>query len=170
MIIIRNRRNIFFFKKYIEFCEHVIKNDKIQMNEKELKIIRDWLSLQTIHNIRFFLKLYVYYRKFIKNFVLITKSLYELIQNVENKKFKLITMNFFARNVFEIIKNVIYNDRVLTQSNISRFFVIETNIFDFDWKIVLYQIDQNNKKRFIAFENKTFFLSNVITLRMNENF
>ena len=66
-------------------------------------------------------------------------------------------MNFFARNVFEIMKNAIYNDRVLTQSNISRFFIIETNIFDFDWKIVLYQIDQNNKKRFIAFENKTFF-------------
>ena len=31
----------FFFQKYIEFYEHVIKNDKIQMNEKKLKIIRD---------------------------------------------------------------------------------------------------------------------------------
>ena len=113
--------------------------------------------MQTIHDIRFFLELCVYYRKFIKDFVSITKSLYEFIHNVENKKFKLIIMNFFARNVFELIKNVIYNDRVLTQSNISLFFVIETNIFDFDWKIVLYQIDQNNKKRFIVFESKTFF-------------
>ena len=49
------------------------------------------------------------------------------------------------------------NDRVLTQSNIFRLFVIKTNIFDFDWEIVLYQVDQNNKKRLIAFENKTFF-------------
>ena len=31
----------FFFQKYIEFCEHIIKNDKIQINEKKLKIIRD---------------------------------------------------------------------------------------------------------------------------------
>ena len=69
----------FFFQKYIEFCEYVIKNDKIQMNEKKLKIIRDWSLLQTIHDIRFFLKLCVYYRKFIKDFVSITKSLYELI-------------------------------------------------------------------------------------------
>ena len=160
----------FFFQKYIKFCEHVIKNDKIQMNEKKLKIIRDWSLLQTIHDIRFFLKLCVYYRKFIKDFVSITKSLYEFIQNVENKKFKSIIMNFFARKIFEIIKNVIYNDRILTQSNISRFFVIETNIFDFDWEIVLYQIDQNNKKRFIIFESKTFFLLNVITLRINESF
>ena len=66
-------------------------------------------------------------------------------------------MNFFARNVFEIIKNVMCNDCVLTQSNTFCFFVIETNVFDFDWKIVLYQVDQNNKKRFIAFESKTFF-------------
>ena len=48
------------------------------------------------------------------------------------------------------------NDRVLTQFDISRLFVIETNVFDFDWEIVLYQVDQNNKKRFIAFESKTF--------------
>ena len=34
-------------------------------------------------------------------------------------------MNFFVQNVFEIIKNVIYNDRILIQSNIFRFFIIE---------------------------------------------
>ena len=31
----------FFFQKYIKFCEHVIENDKIQTNEKKLKIIRN---------------------------------------------------------------------------------------------------------------------------------
>ena len=75
----------FFFQKHVEFCEHVIENDKIQMNEKKLKTIRDWSSLQTIHDVRFFLKLCVYYCKFIKDFVSITKSLYELIKNVEKK-------------------------------------------------------------------------------------
>ena len=35
----------FFFQKYIEFYEYIKKNDKIQMNEKKLKIIRNWLSL-----------------------------------------------------------------------------------------------------------------------------
>ena len=94
------------------------------MNKKKLK---NYTRLIVVaHNTRcFFFKLCVYYRKFINNFVLITKSLYEFIQNVENKKFKLITMNFFVQNVFEIIKNVIYNDRILIQSNIFRFFIIE---------------------------------------------
>ena len=41
-------------------------------------------------------------------------------------------MHFAARNTFIIIKNVMCNDKVLIQSNISLFFVIEIDVFDFD--------------------------------------
>ena len=37
------------------------------------------------------------------------------------------------------------------------FFVIEIDVSDFDWKIVLYQADFDKMKRSIAFKNKTFF-------------
>ena len=110
-----------------------------------------------MHDVHFFLKLCAYYKRFIKNFALLTKFLYNLIKETENKKFKLMQMHFAARNAFIIIKNVMCNDKVLIQSNISLFFVIEIDVFDFNWKIVLYQANFDEMKRSIVFENKTFF-------------
>ena len=66
-------------------------------------------------------------------------------------------MHFATRNAFTIIKNVMCNDKVLAQSNILLFFVIEIDVSDFDWKVVLYQINFNEAKRLVVFKNKTFF-------------
>ena len=85
-----------------------------------------------MHDVRFFLKLCAYYKRFIKNFALLTKFLYNLIKKAKNKKFKSMQMHFATRNAFTIIKNVICNDKVLIQSNISLFFVIEINVFNFN--------------------------------------
>ena len=145
-----------FYQKRIEFCDHIIDNEEIRMNETKLKIIRDWSSLQTVHDVRSFLELCAYYRRFIENFVILTSSFYELIQKAKEKKFKQIHMNFFARNAFQAIKNAMCNDRVLAQSNISFLFIIEIDVFDFEWEIVLYQAGLDNIKRSIAFESKTF--------------
>ena len=127
-----------FYQKHIKFCEHIIDDEKIKMNETKFKIIKNWSPLQIVHDVRFFLKLCAYYKRFIKNFVLLTKFLYNLIKEAENKKFKSMQMHFAARNAFTTIKNVICNNKVLIQSNISLFFVIEIDVSDFDWKVVLY--------------------------------
>ena len=41
--------------------------------------------------------------------------------------------------------------------NISLFFVIEIDVFDFNWRTVLYQANFDEVKRSIVFESKTFF-------------
>ena len=66
-----------------------------------------------MHDVRFFLRLCAYYKRLIENFILLTKSLYNLIKEAEDKKFKLMQMHFAARNAFTIIKNVMCNDKVL---------------------------------------------------------
>ena len=85
-----------------------------------------------MYDVCFFLKLCAYYRRFIEDFVLLTKLLYDLIKKTKNKKFKSMQMHFAARNAFTIIKNVICNDKILAQSNTSLFFIIEIDVFDFD--------------------------------------
>ena len=110
-----------------------------------------------MHDVRFFLKLCAYYKRFIENFALLTKLLYDLIKEAEDKKFKSVQMHFAARNAFIIIKNVMCSDRVLVQSNISLFFVIEIDVSDFGWKVVLYQADFDEMKRSVIFKSKTFF-------------
>ena len=115
-----------FYQKHIKFCERIIDDEKIKMNETKFKIIRNWSSFQTMHDVRFFLKSCAYYKRFIKSFVLLTKSLYNLIKKTKNKKFKSVQMHFAARNAFIIIKNVMCSDNVLTQSNISLFLLLKS--------------------------------------------
>ena len=85
-----------------------------------------------MHDVRFFLKLCAYYKRFIKNFVLLTEFLYDLIKETKDKKFKLMQMYFAARNAFTVIKNVMCSNKVLVQLNISLFFVIEIDAFNFN--------------------------------------
>ena len=146
-----------FYQKHIKFCKHIINDENIKMNETKFKIIKNWSSLQIVHDVRFFLKLCAYYKRFIKNFVLLTKSLYDLIKEAENKKFKLMQMHFVTRNAFTIIKNVMCNNKILIQLNILLLFIIEINVLNFDWKVILYQANFDKMKRLIAFESKTFF-------------
>ena len=86
----------------------------------------------------FFLKICAYYKRFIKNFILLTEFLYNLIKEIKDKKFKSMQMHFAIRNAFTIIKKIMCNDKVLTQSNILLFFIIKIDVFNFDWKVVLY--------------------------------
>ena len=129
------------------------------MNEAKFKIIKNWSSFQIVHDVRFFLRLCAYYKRFIKNFALLTESLYDLIKEAENKKFKSMQMHFATHNAFTVIKNVMCNNRILIQSNILLFFVIEIDVSDFDWRVVLYQAGFDEMKRLIAFKSKTFSLT-----------
>ena len=43
-----------------------------------------------MHDVRVFLKLCVYYYRFIKIFASLTKSLYDLFKEAKDKKFKLV--------------------------------------------------------------------------------
>ena len=87
-----------------------------------------------MHDVRFFLNLCVYYRKSIKNFIIITKSFYEFIQKIEDRKYKSILIIFLTRNAFIVLKIVMCNDRVLTSTQFDIFlsFIIKTNVSNFD--------------------------------------
>ena len=146
----------FFFQKHIEFCDHIIDDEKIRMNENKLKTIRNWSSLQTIHDVRSFLNFCFYYRRFIENFAMICDFLYDLIKKTENHKFKFVIMIFMTRNVFELIKNIMCFDKIFAQLDIFLSFIIETDVSNFEWETMLYQIKSNDIERSIVFENKTF--------------
>jgi hypothetical protein len=69
-----------FFKQKISFLGHVVTADGISMEESKLKAVMDWPAPKDIQQLRAFLGLAGYYRKFVKSFSSLALPLTELLK------------------------------------------------------------------------------------------
>lgn len=67
-----------FFNVEIEFLGHIIKHNKITVDPEKIATIRDYEKPRTLKQLRSFLGLAGYYRKFIKDYAKITKPLIKI--------------------------------------------------------------------------------------------
>ena len=75
----------FFFKEEIEYLGHVVSGKGISTNPKKIEAVSKWPTPRTVYDVRSFLGFVGYYRRFIKNFSKITKSIREVITGLENQ-------------------------------------------------------------------------------------
>ncbi|GJW85587.1 putative reverse transcriptase domain-containing protein [Tanacetum coccineum] len=74
-----------FWISIVQFLMHVIDSQGIHVDRAKIEVVKNWTSPTTPTKIRQFLGLPSYYRRFIKDFLKIAKSLTELTQ--KNKKY-----------------------------------------------------------------------------------
>ncbi|GJZ96709.1 putative reverse transcriptase domain-containing protein, partial [Tanacetum coccineum] len=74
-----------FWIHIVQFLGHLIDSQGLHVDPTKIKAVKNWASLTTPTEIRQFLGLVGYYRRFIKDFSKIAKSLTELTQ--KNKKY-----------------------------------------------------------------------------------
>ena len=74
-----------FWLEQVAFLGHVVSKDGIQVDPKKIEVVADWPRPTTITEIRIFLGLAGYYRRFVKDFSNIAAPLTRLIQ--KNIKF-----------------------------------------------------------------------------------
>ncbi|GJY30876.1 putative reverse transcriptase domain-containing protein [Tanacetum coccineum] len=75
-----------FWLQEVHFLGHVVNIEGIHVDPSKIKAVKNWKTLKTPTEIRSFLGLAGYYRRFIANFLKIAKPLTLLTQ--KNKKFK----------------------------------------------------------------------------------
>ncbi|GKB23764.1 zinc finger, CCHC-type containing protein [Tanacetum coccineum] len=87
-----------FWISIVQFLGHVIDSQGIHVDPAKIEVVKDWTSPTTTTEIRQFLGLASYYRRFIKGFSKIAKPLTELTQ--KNKKYicKAFDCNFSIRH------------------------------------------------------------------------
>nr|GEV50080.1 reverse transcriptase domain-containing protein [Tanacetum cinerariifolium] len=73
-----------FWNNIVQFLRHVIDSQGIHVDPAKIEAVKNWESPTTPTEVRRFLRLVGYYRKFIKDFLKISKSLTELIQKNKN--------------------------------------------------------------------------------------
>nr|GFC75044.1 putative reverse transcriptase domain-containing protein [Tanacetum cinerariifolium] len=75
-----------FWLQEVHFLDHVVNSEGIHVDPNKIKVVKNWKTLKTPTEIRSFLGLAGYYRRFIASFSKIPKPLTLLTQ--KNKKFE----------------------------------------------------------------------------------
>ena len=67
-----------FFMEEIHFLGHIVSKDGVRMDPAKIEAIKTWPDLKTVHDVRSFMGLSSYYRKYIRHFSEIASPLHDL--------------------------------------------------------------------------------------------
>ena len=149
----------FFFREEIEYLGHVVSGKGISTNPKKIEAVSKWPTPKTVYDIRSFLGFVGYYRRFIKNFSRITKSIREVITGLENQskraaKKTYIEWTDMADAAFESLKTMCVSTPILAYPNYQLPFTLHTDSSTDGLGAVLYQ-KQDGKMRVIAYASRS---------------
>lgn len=132
-----------FLKEEIEFLGHIIKHNKITVDPEKVATIRDYEQPRKLKQLRSFLGLAGYYRRFIKNYAKITKPLTIHLRG-ENGMVKanrsskiLINLDEAAINAFKKVKNLLQEKIELYQPDYEKPFELTTDASNYALGAVL---------------------------------
>ncbi|XP_050314887.1 uncharacterized protein LOC126749236 [Anthonomus grandis grandis] len=123
-----------FLKKDVEFLGHIITAEGVKPNPRKIEAIKNFKIPNTPKEIKSFLGLVGYYRKFIKDFAKITKPL----TNCLKKNVKIIHDKAF-RTAFNLCKNILTNDPILQYPDFHKPFVLTTDASEYAIGAILSQ-------------------------------
>jgi hypothetical protein len=81
-----------FFKKELKILGHIVSEEGTRPNPAKVVVVQDWPTPQTVYDVRSFLRLANYFRKFIRGYAALTSPLTHLLKglNKSDKKVKLV--------------------------------------------------------------------------------
>lgn len=137
-----------FFKTEVEYLGHLISSEGIKPIHDKVQSIREYARPQNCREVRSFLGLANYYRKFIKDFGAISRPL-DALRNCEN-----FVWETEHENSFLAIKQALTSDALLVYPNFDKPFFVICDASKRAIGGVIAQLDGNNKERPISFASR----------------
>ena len=139
-----------FLRKEVAYLGHIVTKDGIRPNPDKINAVKSFPIPKTPKEIKQFLGLIGYYRKFIPNFAKITKPLTQCLK--KDNKIDIEDSNY--RKSFECAKNLLINTPILQYPDYEKTFTITTDASNFAIGAVLSQ-NFENKELPIAYASRT---------------
>jgi hypothetical protein len=122
-----------FAQQNIEYLGHVISNDGVSTDPSKIDAMVNWHVPKSLTEVRGFLDLTGYYRKFVRNYGILAKPLTSLLKS------KTFSWSKEADDAFQALKQAMTFVPVLTLPDFSISFEIETDACDWGVGAVLIQ-------------------------------
>ena len=116
------RSKCLFAHNSISYLGHKISGEGVATLEERVQTVKTWPRPQTVKHLRGFLGLAGYYRKFVKNFGILSRPLTDLL-----KKNSLFVWTPTTEEAFQALKRALVEAPVLALPDFSKPFVVETD-------------------------------------------
>ncbi|UYV68187.1 K02A2.6-like [Cordylochernes scorpioides] len=143
-----NPRKCQLFQKKVEFLGHTVSAKGIQTSESKILAIRDWPKPKDKHELRSFLGLCTYYRRFVEGFADIAAPLHRLTEAKSTFHW-----NQDCENAFVTLKGGLCSSPVLVYPQPGMRFVLDTDASNSGIGAVLSQV-QDGEERVIEYYSK----------------
>ena len=142
----------------LEFCGHIVGQGLVRPTASKVQAIQDWPAPRNVHEVRQFLGLASYYRRYVSGFAKIAAPLSDLLVEADaelrKKKFRPIRWTPTAQHAFVALKKSLVSEPVLIQPDRSKRFRIETDASEWAIGCVLLQLGPDVKWHPVAFDGR----------------
>lgn len=129
------------FQKEVKYLGHRVTAAGISTDEDKIRAVKDWPRPQNLHELRSFLGLCTYYRRFVPNFASIAASLHEL-----TKKSRTYHWAEAQEKAFQALKKLLCTAPVLSYPVAGEKFVIDSDASGYGIGGVLSQVVNGTEK------------------------
>ena len=137
------------FQKSVSFLGHVVSENGISTDSAKTQAVAAWPTPTTLKEVRSFLGLAGYYRRFVKNFAQIAAPLNALMRKGESFKW-----TPEAQASFDTLKAMLTSPPILAMPNDSGDLILDADTSDHSLGAVLSQV-QNGTERVIAYASRS---------------
>jgi transposase InsO family protein len=147
-----------FAVEELEFCGHIVGNGKVRPMPEKLEVIKSWPKLRNVHDVRQFLGLATYYRRFVRGFARISAPLSDLLKETDvelrKNKFRPVIWNVACELAFGDLKTALTSEPVVAQPVRDKPFRIETDASEWAIGYVLLQLGADGHLHPVAFDGR----------------
>ena len=142
-------RKCHLFRTEVEFLGHVISAEGIRTDPKKTESIRNWPTPSCVKEVRSFLGLCSYYRRFIYQFSDIAKPLHALTEQQQT-----FIWSEECMNAFDTLKRKLTESPILAHPDFEKEFILDTDASDVAIAAVLSQVIEG-REHVIAYASRT---------------
>ena len=137
-----------FFKSSVHYLGHVVSENGLSLDPAKVQSVAQWKVPTNVSEVRSFLGLAGYYRRFIRDFARIAAPLTNL-----TRKDRPFAWSLREGEAFNQLKTVLQNAPVLQLADQSRPYIVTTDASDYAMGVVLSQVWDDGEHP-VAFESR----------------